>query len=72
MTRLDLVAVIVREYDPAIDFFVSILGFEVAEDVPSELAAEPLRVQTTGEADRRTSHIVTEVVEHAEDMHRSR
>ena len=35
MTRLDLVAVIVREYDPAIDFFVSILGFEVAEDVPS-------------------------------------
>lgn len=44
----------------------------VAEDVPSELAAEPLRVQTTGEADRRTSHIVTEVVEHAEDMHRSR
>ncbi|MDX2262895.1 MAG: VOC family protein [Gemmatimonadales bacterium] len=35
MTRLDLVAVIVREYDPAIDFFVNILGFEVTEDVPS-------------------------------------
>lgn len=35
MTRLDLVAVIVREYDPAIDFFVNILGFEVAEDMPS-------------------------------------
>lgn len=35
MTRLDLVAVIVREYDPAIDFFVNILGFEVTEDMPS-------------------------------------
>ncbi|MEV6656708.1 DNA replication/repair protein RecF [Nocardia fluminea] len=44
----------------------------VAEDVPPELAAEPLRVHTTGEADRRTSHIVTEDVRHAEDMHRSR
>ncbi|MGV9404392.1 hypothetical protein ACWDQK_15100, partial [Streptomyces sp. NPDC003667] len=42
----------------------------VAEDVPSELAAEPLRVQTTGEADRRTSRIVTEVAEQSEDMHR--
>ncbi|MFF0541448.1 DNA replication/repair protein RecF [Nocardia thailandica] len=36
----------------------------VAEDVPEELAAEPLRVQTTGEADARTSHLV------AADMHR--
>jgi DNA replication and repair protein RecF len=44
----------------------------VAEDVPAELAAEPLRVHTTGEADRRTSQIVPEVVQHAEDMHRSR
>ncbi|MFD8102127.1 DNA replication/repair protein RecF [Nocardia fluminea] len=44
----------------------------VAEDVPAELAAEPLRVHTTGEADRRTSQIVTEDVRHAEDMHRSR
>jgi DNA replication and repair protein RecF len=42
----------------------------VAEDVPAELAAEPLRVQTTGEADRRTSRIVTEVAEQPEDMHR--
>lgn len=38
----------------------------VAEDMPAELAAEPLRVRTTGEADRRTSEIVTEV---AGDMH---
>ncbi|MEV0436643.1 DNA replication/repair protein RecF [Nocardia sp. NPDC050413] len=35
----------------------------VAEDVPAELAAAPLRVQTEGDADRRTSRIV------AEDMH---
>lgn len=26
---------IVREYDPAIDFFVRVLGFELVEDVPS-------------------------------------
>ncbi|GEM31676.1 DNA replication and repair protein RecF [Nocardia neocaledoniensis NBRC 108232] len=42
----------------------------VAEDVPAELAAEPLRVQTTGEADQRTSRIVTEPVAESEDMHR--
>ncbi|MFE3360913.1 hypothetical protein ACFXOQ_37815, partial [Streptomyces californicus] len=35
----------------------------VAEDVPAELDAAPLRVQTEGDADRRTSRIV------AEDMH---
>ncbi|MBF6328772.1 DNA replication/repair protein RecF [Nocardia transvalensis] len=30
----------------------------VAEDVPAELEATPLRVETTGEADHRISHIV--------------
>jgi catechol 2,3-dioxygenase-like lactoylglutathione lyase family enzyme len=35
MGNLDLVALVVREYDPAIDFFVRILGFELVEDVPS-------------------------------------
>ena len=35
MATLDLVALIVREYDPAIDFFVRILGFELIEDVPA-------------------------------------
>ncbi|GGK54643.1 DNA replication/repair protein RecF [Nocardia camponoti] len=29
----------------------------VADDVPAELEARPLRVSTTGEADRRTSHV---------------
>jgi catechol 2,3-dioxygenase-like lactoylglutathione lyase family enzyme len=35
MSRLELVALVVREYDPAIDFFVNVLEFELVEDVPS-------------------------------------
>ena len=35
MTFLDLVAIVVADYDPAIRFFVDILGFELAEDSPS-------------------------------------
>jgi catechol 2,3-dioxygenase-like lactoylglutathione lyase family enzyme len=35
MSHLQLVALIVREYDPAIDFFVNVLEFELVEDVPS-------------------------------------
>ena len=35
MSNLELVALIVRDYDPAIRFFVDVLGFELAEDVPS-------------------------------------
>ena len=35
MAHLELAALIVREYDPAIDFFVRILGFELVEDSPS-------------------------------------
>jgi catechol 2,3-dioxygenase-like lactoylglutathione lyase family enzyme len=33
--QLELVALIVREYDPAIRFFVDVLQFELVEDVPS-------------------------------------
>ncbi len=33
--HLELVAVIVEEYEPAIDFFVRRLGFELVEDSPS-------------------------------------
>jgi len=33
--RLELIAVVVDDYDPAIDFFVSILRFELVEDSPS-------------------------------------
>ena len=33
--HLDLVTIIVAEYDPAIRFFIDVLGFELAEDKPS-------------------------------------
>ncbi len=35
MSHLALVALVVREYDPAIDFFVNVLRFELVEDTPS-------------------------------------
>lgn len=35
MTHLQLVALIVRDYDAAIDFFVRVLDFELVEDAPS-------------------------------------
>ena len=35
MTHLELVAIVVDEYDPAIAFFVDALGFELVEDSPS-------------------------------------
>ena len=35
MTNIDLVAVVVDAYDPAIGFFVDVLGFELVEDTPS-------------------------------------
>jgi catechol 2,3-dioxygenase-like lactoylglutathione lyase family enzyme len=33
--HLHLIALVVREYDRAIEFFVNLLGFELVEDVPS-------------------------------------
>jgi len=35
MSHLELVALVVRDYDAAIDFFVRILSFELVENVPS-------------------------------------
>jgi catechol 2,3-dioxygenase-like lactoylglutathione lyase family enzyme len=35
MSQLELVALVVREYEPAIDFFVNVLQFELVEDAPS-------------------------------------
>jgi catechol 2,3-dioxygenase-like lactoylglutathione lyase family enzyme len=35
MSHLELVALIVPEYEPAIDFFVRVLGFELVEDSPA-------------------------------------
>jgi catechol 2,3-dioxygenase-like lactoylglutathione lyase family enzyme len=33
--QIDLVALIVDEYDPAIEFFTGVLGFDLVEDSPS-------------------------------------
>ncbi len=35
MSHLGLVTIVVTEYDPAISFFVDVLGFELVEDNPS-------------------------------------
>jgi catechol 2,3-dioxygenase-like lactoylglutathione lyase family enzyme len=35
VVHLGLIAVVVSEYDPAIRFFVDVLGFELVEDSPS-------------------------------------
>ena len=35
MPNLQLVALVVRDYDPAIRFFVDVLGFELLEDAPA-------------------------------------
>lgn len=35
MANLELVALVVRDYDPAIRFFVDVLQFELVEDTPS-------------------------------------
>src|SRR5260370_17667851 len=33
--HLDLIAIVVSEYDPAIRFFVDVLGFELVDDSPA-------------------------------------
>lgn len=33
--HLGLIAIVVKDYDPAISFFVNVLGFELVEDSPS-------------------------------------
>lgn len=33
--HIDLISIVVKEYDPAIDFFVNTLGFELVEDSPA-------------------------------------
>jgi catechol 2,3-dioxygenase-like lactoylglutathione lyase family enzyme len=44
MTHLQLVAIVVADYDPAIAFFVDALGFELVEDSPALTnAGEPKR-----------------------------
>jgi catechol 2,3-dioxygenase-like lactoylglutathione lyase family enzyme len=42
--NLELVAIVVDEYDPAIAFFVDVLGFELVEDSPATTnAGDPKR-----------------------------
>lgn len=42
--NIDLLAIVVPEYDPAIDFFVDVLGFELVEDSPAtSTAGQPKR-----------------------------
>ncbi|MEZ5227532.1 MAG: VOC family protein [Acidimicrobiales bacterium] len=36
MSHLELVTIVVEDYDEAIDFFVGVLSFDLVEDVPSE------------------------------------
>ena len=36
MAELELIALVVRDYDPAIRFFVDVLHFELVEDTPSQ------------------------------------
>lgn len=38
MSHLELVALVVRDYDPAIRFFVDVLDFDLVEDAPSTTA----------------------------------
>lgn len=38
MTHLQLVTLVVHEYEPAIRFFVDVLGFELVEDSPATTA----------------------------------
>jgi len=45
MSRLELVALVVRDYEPAIDFFVNVLGFELVEDKPSLTKVAALGLQ---------------------------
>jgi catechol 2,3-dioxygenase-like lactoylglutathione lyase family enzyme len=35
VVNVELVTLLVRDYQPAIDFFVNVLGFELVEDIPS-------------------------------------
>ncbi len=35
MTHLELISLVVRDYDSAIAFFTDVLGFDLIEDVPS-------------------------------------
>ncbi len=54
--HLSLAAIVVNEYDPAIDFFVGTLGFELVEDSPSPSSSGlMISMRRTGGCRRRGS-----------------
>jgi catechol 2,3-dioxygenase-like lactoylglutathione lyase family enzyme len=48
--RMDLVAIVVEAYDPAIAFFTGALGFELVEDTPDGMGKRWIVVRPPGAA----------------------
>jgi catechol 2,3-dioxygenase-like lactoylglutathione lyase family enzyme len=48
MQSLGLIAVVVRDYDEAIDFYTRVLGFELVEDTPQTPTKRWVRVRPPG------------------------
>lgn len=48
MQSLGLIALVVRDYDDAIDFYTRVLGFELIEDTPQTAAKRWVRVRPRG------------------------
>jgi catechol 2,3-dioxygenase-like lactoylglutathione lyase family enzyme len=48
MQSLGLIAIVVRDYDEAIDFYTRVLGFELVEDTPQTPTKRWVRVRPRG------------------------
>ena len=48
MQTLGLIALVVRDYDEAIDFYTRVLGFELVEDTPQTQTKRWVRVRPPG------------------------
>ena len=48
MQTLGLIALVVRDYDEAIDFYTRVLGFELVEDTPQSPTKRWVRVRPPG------------------------
>jgi catechol 2,3-dioxygenase-like lactoylglutathione lyase family enzyme len=48
MQTLGLIALVVRDYDEAIDFYTRVLGFELVEDTPQSPTKRWVRVRPRG------------------------
>lgn len=58
MTSLDLIAIVVHDYDPAIQFFVDILGFDLVEDSPFTPTEIAHALAFRGASSRRTMPLI--------------